>query len=97
MDPSVALPTANSLRGKVQTLKHTPDLGHRLRRSISWLERANDEAGADAKCVFLWIAFNAAYAVDRNTDFSRTGEDGNEWQSRRRYFAKVVPLDAERI
>ena len=96
-DPSDALPTANELQAKVQVLDHTPDLCHRLRRSISWLERANAEGGVDAKCVFLWIAFNAAYAVDRNTDFSRTAEQGNERQSRRRYFAKVVPLDAERI
>lgn len=92
-----SMSTVNALSDKVRVLDDAPDLRHRLRRCISWLQRANEESDADAKCVFLWIAFNAAYAVDRNADFSRTAEEGNEWQCRRSYFAKVVPLDAERI
>ncbi len=37
----------------------------RLHRAISWLARAEAEsADADAQFVFLWIAFNAAYAKE---------------------------------
>jgi len=35
----------------------------RLHRSLSWLTRADAEADdLDARFIFLWIAFNAAYA-----------------------------------
>lgn len=95
--PDSSTSALSVLNDKVQALDDAPHLRHRLRRSVSWLQRANDESDADAKCVFLWIAFNAAYAIDRNTDYSRTAEEGNERQRRRSYFAKVVPLDAERI
>ncbi len=38
-------------------------LGLRTHRSLSWLQRAEQEQGDDdARFIFLWIAFNAAYA-----------------------------------
>lgn len=38
-------------------------LGLRVHRALSWLDRAEREEGdEDARFVFLWIAFNAAYA-----------------------------------
>lgn len=37
----------------------------RLHRAISWLRRAEREVGDDdARFIFLWVAFNAAYARD---------------------------------
>ena len=37
----------------------------RLHRAISWLKRAEQEGDdSDAQFVFLWIAFNAAYAKE---------------------------------
>ena len=41
------------------------NLGLRVHRAISWIERAEQESDdADAALVFYWIAFNSAYAKD---------------------------------
>lgn len=48
-------------------------LSLRTHRALSWLDRAEQENNdADARFVFLWIAFNAAYAVELRdrVDFS---------------------------
>ena len=40
-----------------------PSLSLRTHRALSWLGRAESEtADDDARFLFLWIAFNAAYA-----------------------------------
>ncbi len=42
-----------------------PDnLSLRVHRALSWLRRAEQEADRDSRFIFLWIAFNAAYATD---------------------------------
>ncbi len=42
-------------------------LSLRIHRSLSWLDRAERETqDNDARFVFLWIAFNAAYAAELN-------------------------------
>ena len=38
------------------------NLALRVHRSLSWLKRAEIEDDLDSKFIFLWIAFNAAYA-----------------------------------
>lgn len=49
-------------------------LSLRIHRSLSWLNRAEHEVSdADAKFLFLWIAFNAAYANEIH-DRQRFGE-----------------------
>lgn len=41
-------------------------MGLRVHRAISWIGRAEACAGDDdARFIFLWIAFNAAYADER--------------------------------
>lgn len=40
------------------------NLALRVHRALSWLHRAEQEADADSRFIFLWIAFNAAYASD---------------------------------
>ena len=41
------------------------NLGLRIHRALSWLHRAEiAEGDPDARFIFLWIAFNAAYAED---------------------------------
>jgi len=44
----------------------------RLHRALSWLHRAEQADDIDARFVFLWIAFNAAYAqeIDENDRLS---------------------------
>ena len=44
--------------------KTTINLTLRVHRSLSWLQRAEQADDADGRFVFLWIAFNAAYATD---------------------------------
>ena len=70
------------------------DLGLRMRRAISWLERAEREKDdPDAAFIFYWISFNAAYAADIDFGdlFSEAGI--SEHRRFRDYFHKVVSLD----
>lgn len=72
-------------------------VGLRLRRSTSWLSRAEaamqDEPGdPDAAFIFLWIAFNALYAEHTSRFY-----DASEKGAAERFFGKVCRLDADRM
>lgn len=70
-------------------------MGLRVHRTISWIGRAESEvaqADDDARFIFLWIAFNAAYADEREFQSIAPGER----QSFKNYFGKLVRLDTER-
>ena len=59
--------TANGLKAKLK--KNAEQLAEvqrvRIHRAISWLQRAESEGeDFDARFIFLWIAFNAAYAKE---------------------------------
>lgn len=41
-----------------------PNLRLRIHRALSWLQRAEQADDPDGRFIFLWIAFNAAYATD---------------------------------
>lgn len=41
-----------------------PNLSLRVHRALSWLNRAEQADDVDGRFIFLWIAFNAAYATD---------------------------------
>ncbi len=59
----------------------------RVHRALSWLARAEREADdADARFLFLWIAFNAAYASEFGFEASERGETG-------RFIDRVLGLD----
>ena len=62
-------------------------VGLRVHRSISWIGRADD-----ARFVFLWISFNAAYADE--SEFQSVGP--SERASFLDYFAKLTALDSEK-
>lgn len=70
---------------------HPEALRVRVHRAISWLQRA-EEAGedADARFVFLWIAFNAAYA-------SEFGFEQSERTQARGFLERLVQLDDGRL
>ena len=74
-----------------------PDMGLRVHRSISWIGRAERETeDCDARFVFLWIAFNAAYADER--DFAVPAVGGNARRDFAAYFEHLIRLDqAHRI
>ena len=87
-----------ALRAKWEQLDGPPKLLHRLQRSISWLERAGAANDADARCIFLWIAFNAAYAIERRaTRDEWAGDDPDDRQLRERYFEKLTQLEFKRV
>ncbi len=68
-------------------------MGLRAHRAISWIGRA-EACGddADARFVFLWIAFNSAYADE--TEFQQTAS--GERAAFTSYFGRLVSLDRER-
>ena len=41
-----------------------PNLRLRVHRALSWLDRAEQAEDVDGRFIFLWIAFNAAYATE---------------------------------
>lgn len=62
----------------------------RIHRAISWLARAERETDDhDARYIFLWIAFNAAYA-------SEFGFEQKEREQVRRFIERLLQLDAGR-
>jgi len=67
-------------------------MGLRVHRSISWIGRAEAAEDDDARVIFLWIAFNAAYADEREFQGPAPGERAAFAD----FFAKMVHLDAER-
>ena len=40
--------------------------------------RARAEDDADAKCILLWVAFNAAYVIERKAELAQWGRL-DEW------------------
>ncbi|MBZ0223879.1 MAG: hypothetical protein K8F35_12720 [Dokdonella sp.] len=54
--------------------RHAEPQRVRLHRAISWLHRAElEEEDFDARFIFLWIAFNAAYAKEFGHDENERG------------------------
>lgn len=62
-------------------------LALRVHRALSWLDRAEQCNDEDGRFVFLWIAFNAAYANELGEQRMLEGEKFN------RYLARLVELD----
>ena len=65
----------------------------RIHRALSWLDRA-EQCGDDhdARFIFLWVAFNAAYAneIDDRADFT-------EQKVFRHFIERLVALDDETL
>jgi len=67
-------------------------VGLRVHRAISWIGRAETEVeDHDARFVFLWIAFNAAYADER--DFVDLDIHRGERRTFQEFFEHLVALD----
>ena len=83
---------AQFLKDKLQAANdvHEEPSRVRIHRAISWLARAEREADdPDARFVFLWIAFNAAYAKAFSV------EEGSREQVRA-FFARLIAVDADK-
>ncbi len=67
------------------------NLGLRVHRALSWLDRAEQHSGdSDAQFIFLWIAFNAAYATEIDERY-RLSEQGTF----RTFLQKLNDLDSQ--
>ena len=78
----------------------TSEIQHRLQRSKSWLERASSEPDIDTKYILLWVAFNAAYALERNAAKEELSEDGGDpadWKLRKRFFEILANVRSRQI
>lgn len=67
-------------------------LGLRTHRALSWLNRAEQAQDADGKFIFLWIAFNAAYAneIPNRATFA-------ERRLFLMFLRKLIELDEEKL
>lgn len=78
------------LKTRHRTLrKHAPgNLNLRVHRALSWLQRAEMAEDEDGRFIFLWIAFNAAYAteIDDNRRLS-------EQETFKGFLEKLCELD----
>ena len=93
MSPNVPQVTIEDLNAEWERVQGTlPDnLALRMRRALSWLERAGKETDDDdAAFSFYWIAFNAAYARVKSSDFER--RERNLFDD---YFDKILRLDSK--
>lgn len=83
------MPQHSRLKIRQRSLREgfSPDFGLRIHRAISWIGRA-EQAGddPDAAFVFYWIAFNAAYAQERDAVAERDAFRG--------FFTQLSRLDA---
>lgn len=65
------------------------DVGLRVHRAISWLQRAErEQQDEDAAFIFYWIAFNAAYADSLNGS-----PDEGERRKFEEFFRRLTDLD----
>lgn len=68
-----------------------PNLSLRVHRALSWLDRAEQAEDDDGRFIFLWIAFNAAYATEID-ETRRLSEQG----AFRAFLQKICDLDKDR-
>ncbi|MCX4048335.1 HEPN domain-containing protein [Aeromonas caviae] len=64
------------------------NLNLRVHRSLSWLQRAERAEDEDGRFIFLWIAFNAAYATEIDEDYRLS-----EQATFRGFLEKLCELD----
>ncbi|MBM4220583.1 MAG: hypothetical protein FJ170_01400 [Gammaproteobacteria bacterium] len=79
-------------RQRAERHTHPPNLALRVHRAISWLHRAEqlaEEGDKDGEFIFLWIAFNAAYATEIDDRYRL-----NEQATFRAFLQKLADLDA---
>lgn len=76
------------LRAKTRGLNiPDSDIKLRLHRAVSWLRRSDSAPDTDAKYIFQWISFNAAYAKD--------GDSQEEWKKQHDFFSQLARLDTK--
>src|SRR3954470_2695669 len=65
-------------------------IGLRIHRALSWLGRAETQAGdPDVRFILLWISFNSAYAANLGDDLASERGTFNA------YFERLIDLDGD--
>ena len=85
----------DDLKSKQRALRtgFEQDMGLRVNRAISWIGKAELEIGdADARFIFLWIAFNAAYADESDAGGRAFGTAREDFVS---FFGRLIRLDTD--
>lgn len=75
-------------RHRVVRDRFPPNLNVRLHRALSWFQRANLAEDEDGQLIFLWIAFNAAYATELRHDVFPS-----EQEAFRHFLTKICAMD----
>lgn len=76
-------------RQRAEQLRHPDGMALRVHRALSWLQRAElADDDEDARFLFLWIAFKAAYA-----EHSLVERDFTESPALRQFLAHLLRLD----
>jgi hypothetical protein len=81
-------------RQRAERHAYPENLALRVHRALSWLHRAEQLARGDdldGQFIFLWIAFNAAYATEMDEKYRET-----EQQTFRAFLEKLTELDEAR-
>lgn len=86
--------TYDQLKAKQRRLRENfPEtMGLRVHRAISWIGRAEACDDDDGKFIFLWIAFNAAYADENVFQVKQPGERSAFTE----FFERLIALDEQR-
>ena len=66
---------------------HPESIGLRIHRALSWLNRAEQSDDDDGRFIFLWIAFNAAYANELGNNNISEGQQFNH------FLQRLIELD----
>lgn len=77
-------------RQRAERETHSINLALRVHRSLSWLNRAERAEDQDGKFIFLWIAFNAAYATEIDEAYRLS-----EQETFKAFIHKVCLLDQQ--
>ncbi|USD36460.1 MULTISPECIES: HEPN domain-containing protein [Ferrimonas] len=83
----------NQLKTKQRQLRagFSENLSLRVHRALSWLQRSEAcDDDPDGEFIFLWIAFNAAYANDMDAQYR-----GSELDASNRFLTRLCQLDPE--
>lgn len=79
-------------RQRAERENHPPNVALRVHRALSWLDRAERCEDQDGRFIFLWIAFNAAYANEIGDR-----ERAPELQVFEGFLQKLVDLDRDQL
>ena len=81
---------AEKIRQEIEENSLDRKFAVRIKRSISWLERAKKTDDQDSKFALLWIAFNALYAIDHHSC-----GDTKERLQQAKLFSIIKAIDSE--